>query len=215
MLQKNLSIIAWRLMLLSAFCFILQMARMYQSETLSYIFLPFNLILAWIPLLIARLAQHQQSTLKLAALLCGWIIFFPNSAYIITDLIHLKPRNDIPFWYDTTMLFVFAFTGFITGLLSAVLIYRRLKQTFSTVKCKAIMVAVMFLSGYGIYIGRFLRWNSWDIALHPVSILCDTFVRIANPVEHPQTYAVSIVTGVLLTLTFFTMESFILSSETE
>jgi uncharacterized membrane protein len=106
------------------------------------------------------------------------------------------------------MAFMFAFTGFIAGLLSALLIYQRLLISFSERTCKAIMAGVMFLSGYGIYMGRFLRWNSWDILFHPLSILSDTYVRIANPFEHPLAYLVSITTGLLLTLTFFTMESF-------
>ena len=214
MLQKNLSPIIWRLALLSAFCVTQQIVRMYWSETLSYIFLPANLILAWIPLLIARQVQFEQSISKLTVLLLAWILFFPNSACIITDMIHLKPRNDIPFLFDTTMIFTFAFTGFITGLLSALLIYQRLKKSFSALKSKLLIVFVMFLSGYGIYMGRFLRWNSWDILLHPVRILSDTFVRVANPTEHPQTYAVSIITGTLLTLTFFILESSTNSSET-
>lgn len=215
MLQKNLSVIIRRLALLSAFCFALQIVRMSWSETLGYIFLPANLILAWIPLLVAKQIDQKNSMLKLVSLLSVWIIFFPNSAYIITDLIHLKPRHDIPFLFDTTMVFTFAFAGLVTGLLSALLIYQRLKRSFSIVMSKVIMVAVMFLSGYGIYMGRFLRWNSWDILIHPLSILSDTLVRLANPTQHPQAYAVSLITGVILSLVFFMLESFFQSPEAE
>jgi uncharacterized membrane protein len=215
MLHKNLPAIAWRLALLSFFCIVLQIARMYWSDTLGYIFLPANLILAWIPLLIARSAYKEKSNWKFLLMLGVWMIFFPNSAYIITDLIHLKPRHNIPFLFDTTMVFTFAFTGFLTGLFSALLIYRRVKENLSTVKSKLLIIFIMFLSGYGVYIGRFLRWNSWDILLHPFAILTDTFVRIANPTQHPQTYAFSIYIGILLTLTFFAIESLLSSSETE
>jgi uncharacterized membrane protein len=215
MLQKNLSAITWRFAVLSSFCVLLQIGRMYCSETLGYIFLTANLLLAWIPLLIAQTCYKEKSNWKSFMLFGAWIIFFPNSGYIITDLIHLKPRNDIPFLFDTTMVFTFAFTGFITGLLSALLIYRRMKSVVSPLKCKVLIVAIMFLSGYGIYIGRFLRWNSWDIFLHPLAILSDTFVRVIHPSEHPGTYSVSIFIGMLLTLAFFAIDSFISSSENE
>src|SRR5688500_8959930 len=101
MLQKNLSIIIRRLALLSAFCLVLQIVRMCWSETLGYIFLPANLILAWIPLLVAKQVDRKNSMLRLICLLSVWLIFFPNSAYIITDLIHLKPRHGIPILFDS------------------------------------------------------------------------------------------------------------------
>jgi uncharacterized membrane protein len=215
MLQKNLSAIAWRLASLSSFCVLLQIGRMYCSETLGYIFLTANLLLAWIPFLIAYACYNEKSNWKFLMLFGTWIIFFPNSAYLITDLIHLKPRNDIPFLFDSTMVFTFAFTGFITGLISALLIYRRIKSAVSPLKSKVLIVAIMFLSGYGIYIGRFLRWNSWDVFFHPFAILRDTFVRVVHPLEHIGTYAVSIFIGTLLTLTFFAINSFISSSDIE
>ncbi|MFN8323480.1 MAG: DUF1361 domain-containing protein [Chitinophagales bacterium] len=208
MLSKKISPLLCWLMLLSAFCVVQQLGRMFWTGTLTYIFLPFNLLLAWIPLLVTLLLHKRTTSFRLILLYLVWIIFFPNSAYIITDLIHLKPRNNVPFWFDTSMAFSFAFTGFMTGLASAMLAYQKLLQTFTVRTGKYIMVIIMFSSGYGIYMGRFLRWNSWDILFHPVGIFSDTYTRIMNPTIHHETYAVSLLTGLFLTLTFFALESF-------
>ncbi len=197
-----------KLLLLSGFCFVLTMFRFWATDTISYVFLPFNLILAWIPLGVAYSFSQTKNQFKLFFLFLLWLVFFPNSPYIITDLIHLKPRNNFPLWFDSVFLYSFAFTGLMLGMFSAILIYRKLKEIFSLTTAKGTMLFAMLLSGYGVYIGRFLRWNSWNILTHPFEILGDTLVRLLHPFEYPRTYGMTLLIGALLFLVFMVFESF-------
>lgn len=197
-----------KLLLLSAFCCVLVLFRFKTTDTLSYFFLPGNLLLAWIPLASALLMRRQEKTIP--ALLCFlvWLPFFPNAPYIITDLVHLRPRNDFPLWFDSILLYSFAFTGLVVGMYSAVIIYNRLKELMPRLIAKGIMLSVMLISGYGIYIGRCLRWNSWDLLTDPTGIYYDTIARLAHPFSYPRTYGMTLVVGVLLCLVFSVFESF-------
>lgn len=195
-----------RLFWLSAFCLALELVRL-SIRSSSFIFLSFNLILAWIPLLFALLIERQQKPYLLPFLFAGWLAFFPNAPYIITDLLHLKPRHGVPFWYDTMLLYSFALTGLLVGMYSALLVYYRLKQTAPTWLARLSMLAIMFISGYGIYLGRFLRWNSWDLVTNPDEILMDTLHRLAHPFTYPRAYTMTLVVGILLWLVFSVFES--------
>ena len=197
-----------RLALLSAFCIFIQFLRMFLTGTLTYIFLPWNLLLAWVPVFFAIKASKQSGGLKLMLYAFAWLIFFPNAPYIITDLIHLKPRNEVPLWFDAVLLYSFAFTGLITGIISSLIIYKKMKTIFPIPFPKAIIILVMFLSGYGIYLGRCLEYNSWDIITNPINLLSDTANRLLHPSFYPRTYAVALITGILLSLIFFIFESF-------
>lgn len=203
-----------RLLLLSAFCCVLEAYRLHTSDSLSYIFLPFNLILAWVPVGFALLAGKQNKWWAFAPWFIAWLAFFPNSPYIITDLIHLKPRGVMPFWFDTVLLYSFAFTGLVLGMLSAIIIYNKLKQLSGRYTAKAIMVVVMLLSGYGIYMGRVLRWNSWNLLTHPAGIYYDTVARLTDPFTYPRTYGMTLIFATLLWLVFSVFESLLSAPQT-
>lgn len=202
------SLVIKKLLQLSGFCIVLEVFRLLTTETLVYIFLPFNLILAWIPLRFATLASKQEKNWKFFICFIAWLVFFPNAPYIITDLIHLKARSNFPLWFDLTLIYSFAFTGLIVGMFSAILIYNKLKEIFPRIAAKAIMLSVMLISGYGIYIGRFLRWNSWNLLTDPFAIFYDTLTRIIHPFSYPRTYGMTLMIGVLLCLVFSVFESF-------
>lgn len=196
-----------KLSLLSMFCFALEVARMYATGKVHYIFLLWNLFLAWIPLIVAIAASRDMSKIKFGCYFVVWLLFFPNAPYIITDLIHLKPRSEIPLWFDSILLYSFAFTGLVIGILSAVIIYKRLTEITSPGFSKGILFFSMLLSGYGIYIGRFLRWNSWSILTDPLQLYNDTITRILHPTDYPGTYGVTLMVGTLLCLVFSVFES--------
>jgi len=205
--------VLFKLFLLSSFCFAFEVVRMIATDSLNYIFLPFNLLLAWIPMLFAMLAANEERLGRKLLYLVVWLIFFPNAPYLITDLIHLKPRNDFPLWFDSILLYSFAFTGLMVGMFSALIIYSQLRRVFSSTVSKGFILLMMLGSGYGIYLGRFLRWNSWSLLTHPLSILHDTLARILHPFSYPQTYEVTIMTGLLLSIAFLLFESFTLKEE--
>ncbi len=203
-----------RLVLLSAFCFALELYRLSSTGNAGFIFLPFNLILAWIPVAFALLANHTGKRWLFALCFTAWLVFFPNSPYIITDMIHLKPRAASPYWFDTAMLYTFAFTGLLVGVFSALIIYRRLKQFTGYYTASGIMLLAMLASGYGIYLGRVLRWNSWNLLTHPTGIWYDTLARITDPFMYPRTYGMTLLFGILLWLVFLVFESFTTSYQT-
>lgn len=193
------------LALFSAFCIALEMTRMHLSGTVSFCFLIWNLILAWVPYILAQvftahdLRRHWFSAL---AILAVWVLFLPNGPYIITDLLHLRQRIAIPFWYDVLLVSSYAWLGLLLTLLSVHQIHRKLTDHFAPRKLW-IALATLFLSaGYGIYLGRFLRWNSWDVFYRPIYLLRRSLMELVHPFSHPQPLQVTVVIGTLLTLSY-------------
>ncbi len=211
MLQSKLHSIIPRLALLSAFCCFIEVGRIVITHNITFIFLPWNLILAWVPLWFAMQLKDESRPVHLFLYLATWLVFFPNAPYIITDFLHLKPRINFPFWYDAILLYSFAFTGLLLGILSAHIVFKKLKTLFLPWKAKGLMLFTMLISGYGIYVGRFLRFNTWDLLTNPFQITTDTVSRILHPTVYPRAYCVTIVTGTLLSLIFFIFESILIT----
>ena len=178
---------------------------------LTYVFLPWNLLLAWVPMWLAIRMTDEKQPIKLAVYLAVWLIFFPNAPYIITDFLHLKPQPNCPFWFDSLLLYSYTITGLLLGIFSALLVLKKMKDFFAPWKARGFMLFAMLLSGYGIYVGRFLRYNSWDLLTAPWQIGADTALRLLHPTWYPQTYGVTLMCGLLLTLVFFVFESFSLT----
>lgn len=158
------------------------------SGSIEYAFLVWNLFLAWIPLgsayLISMSADRRRSTLmvSLPAVLLLWLVFFPNAPYILTDLQHLGvPRSGIPLWFDTLLLIWFAWTGLSLGLVALFLMHGMIRREFGRLVGWFFVMVVGFLSGLGIYIGRFLRWNSWDLLLDPLVRISDFMYYASHP----------------------------------
>ena len=171
----------------------------------TFFFLNWNLFLAWIPYLVALslpyFYQKFNSKILIAGVLFCWLLFFPNAPYILTDFLHLKKRMGIPLWYDMMLFLSFAWTGLILGYLSLLEVQKFLSTFFSKKIVNMISVTVLFLCGFGIYLGRFQRWNSWDIVTHPLSLFAD----ILNILSNPQTLGLAIVISVFLLLGYFTL----------
>lgn len=200
-------------LLLTLFCVMLETARLLTTGTFNYIFLPFNLLLAWIPAGLALWTDRQTNNTKMLLLSSAWLLFFPNAPYLTTDLLHLKPRPDFPFWYDTLMLYAYACTGCMLGTFSLLIIYKRWQLSFTKSTARLLLLGAMLLSGYGIYLGRYLRWNSWDALLNPLAIMADTAQRLLHPAMYPRAYGVTLLSALLIWLVFKVFESF-LPSET-
>ncbi len=171
----------------------------------TFFFLNWNLFLAWIPYLIALslpalYKKFNSKILIVGALLC-WLLFFPNAPYILTDLLHLKKRTGIPLWYDMMLFLSFAWTGLMLGYLSLLEVQLFLQKFFSTLFVNLLSISALILCGFGIYLGRFQRWNSWDIIAQPVSLFSD----ILNILTQPHTFGLAIVISVFLLLGYFTL----------
>lgn len=196
--------------LASALCLGLSLVRIWYSDTRLYLFLNWNLFLAWIPLFLAWLlwyfnARRPRPRLVMAALLGGWLLFFPNSPYLVSDLIHLAPRDNVPLWYDAIMLFAFAWNGLMLGFLALWLVHQLVADWFGQVTGWLMVFATMTATGFGIYLGRFQRWNSWDLLVDPVGLLRNIAVYVTNPLDHPRTLAVTLLFAGFLTVAYLTL----------
>jgi uncharacterized membrane protein len=157
------------------------------SGTGRYAFLIWNLFLAWIPFIIAYFTYTLTLNRKwiyvvipIAAFF--WLIFFPNAPYILTDFQHLAyTASDLPVWYDVMMLIWFAFTGLLLGMVSLFLMQEIMRREFGRWVGWTFVALVTSLTGAGVYVGRFLRWNSWDILHNPTGLAHFAFEHAQNP----------------------------------
>ncbi len=178
--QKMLLFLA--LLLASCFSVGLVLARAVVTGSLLFWFLVWNLFLAWLPFLFAEVAHHWRNWrpgLWSAAFL--WFIFLPNAFYIVTDLMHLRPFPTVPIWYDALMIFSFALTGLLLGFLSLQRMQRLVAARVGPWLGWLFAAGTLALSSFGIYIGRFLRWNSWDIFTNPGPLLADIGRNLLTP----------------------------------
>jgi uncharacterized membrane protein len=162
----------------SAACCALLAARIAISGHWRQLYLVWNLFLAWLPLIFALVSAHLHSSDKLRGWLSisaavAWLIFFPNAPYILTDLTHLRASSHERFWVDLTLILLFGLTGLVLGFLSLYLMQRAVARRFGWPAGWLFAAAIAGLSGFGIYVGRFLRWNSWDILFNPLGLLAD------------------------------------------
>ena len=176
----------------TAVCLGLLGLRVTYSHRLVYTYLAWNLFLAWLPMLCALAAYNagkrrsRLSWLVVAGCALAWLLFFPNAPYILTDLLHLQARADAPLWFDLVLLLAFAWTGFMLGLVSLVLMQALVRRAAGAVASWAFAVAVLGLSGFGIYLGRFLRWNSWDVFFSPGACWPTCSAPAASPRRRPH-----------------------------
>jgi len=153
----------------SIICVSLVRFRASLTGSLHYTFLVWNLFLAWIPFIIAYFIyvttmRRRWLYLIVPASYFLWLIFFPNAPYILTDLQHLSYAGvDIPVWYDVILLIWFAFTGLFLGMVSLFLMQEIMRREFGRWVGWGFVLVVAGLTSIGVYMGRFLRWNTWDI----------------------------------------------------
>jgi uncharacterized membrane protein len=203
----------------SVVCCVLLAVRIYYSDSAFYSFLIWNLVLAWIPLILSKsivkadnLGKHKMIT---GSLFVAWVLFLPNSPYIITDLFHLKHIQNIPLWYDLVLIISFAWNGLMIGFVSLLEIQRFLNRKYSKKISWSIIMTMLFLSGFGIYLGRFERWNSWDIITNPIALFIDILDKFLDPFSHPRTIGVTLFFSSFLVVSYLTLFTLIQSKSHE
>jgi len=159
----------------SATSVVLIVARLLFTHNYTYGFLIWNLFLAWLPLVFAVLAREKYRGWRdgerlgwsFWMLSAAWLVFLPNAHYIFTDLIHLTNRLYFSFWVDLAIILSCAFTGLVLGFVSLYLMQSLVTQCYGRVVGWVFVAGVAGLSSFGIYLGRFLRFNSWDVIAQP------------------------------------------------
>ena len=178
--------------------------RVVGARDFRYWFLFWNLLLAWAPLafawgLVTRLPHSRWLTGINIALTFLWLGFLPNSFYVVSDLIHLKSTGEVSLLYDAVLFFSVIFNGFVSGFISLYMVHRELLRRFTRRQAHSVVGVVILLCSFAIYLGRNLRWNTWDILVNPFGLVFDVSDRLINPVAHPQAF--------VTTMTFFLLIS--------
>lgn len=193
--------------LLTVGCILLSFFRWYYTGTKVFLFLNWNLILAIVPWLISRRLLNQKtkpSKISLVVMLFSWLLFFPNAPYILTDLFHLNSTSNMPIWFDLILILMFAWTGMLFGFISLwnmeTLFKSRMKYSRITIWSSLLL----FVCSFGIYLGRYLRWNSWDVIQNPMGIVGDVGERFMSPFDHPRTWGMTVLMGILLNVIYWT-----------
>lgn len=186
--------------------------RLDWSDRASYAFLTWNLFLAWAPYvlsLVARvlLARGLGRAWLLAPLGLGWLALFPNAPYLLTDFIHLRQRPVVPLWFDAALLALFAATGWLLGLLSLEVWKQWLDARWGRACGWAFVAAISLLCGYGIYLGRVERWNSWDVLAEPQRLLSAMAAHLREPLAFPYLPGLTVLFAGLVLLSYAVFEA--------
>lgn len=187
-------------------------ARAWRSDYWGNYGLIWNLFLAWLPYLCSLgmvwLHRRHPRGWWLLVIPAGlWLAFFPNAPYIVTDLWHLRERPPIPFWFDLGFFVTFAWTGCFLGIASL----RSMQTVVQDYVGKAggwlFTLIILTATGFGIYLGRFERWNSWDLVMNPRAILYDIAAWLIHPRANLRAYAFSFLFAAILFVCYLTFTS--------
>jgi uncharacterized membrane protein len=196
------------LLLFFGFIALLIAVRIYYTGSVLYLFLVWNIFLAWIPFIISSLFDKfaDKARWKQGLIFCCWLAFFPNGLYIITDLIHLQIESPVPKWFDAVLLF----SASVAGLMMAFISLYRVEAFLNRIVYKklqpVLIFLILFLGSFGVYLGRFLRWNSWDIISNPFQLLQSIGSRIISPFDHLQTWTVTVTLTVFFYLLYISIK---------
>jgi uncharacterized membrane protein len=174
-LRRETALPVVALFIASTFSVTLVAGRIIWTGNWKYAFLFWNLFLAWLPLVFALLAGEKRRVgaskgAGLSGLAIAWLLFFPNAPYIFTDVIHLTTHFYAHFWVDLVLILICAMTGLVLGFVSLYLMHSMVSSALGRGAGWLFIAFVSAVSGFAIYLGRFLRFNSWDVLIQPVKL---------------------------------------------
>lgn len=189
-------------------------ARRFWSGHPAFHFLVWNLFLAWLPVFFAlvtcTLLTNGQRTKwrRLGAIICGvaWLLFLPNAPYLVTDLGHWRPRGSAPLWFDGLLLVHFAWLGLALGFAALRPMHQLVRRTWGRAAGWAFALATLGLASFGIYLGRFQRWNSWDVLIDPSGLFGEILERVLDPTAHPRTWGFTLMFAQFLIIAYVATE---------
>jgi len=185
---------------LTALTVLLIVAAVAYTGQLSYVRLLWNLFLAWAPLGLAWLALRPGATPWPVRLALGlaWLLFLPNAPYLVTDLMHLRYRGPMPLQYDVVLLFTAALNGLALGLISLYWMQEAVAAWLGQWPGRLFALAALGAAGFGVYLGRYGRWNSWDVVVRPAALARDILLHLVHPRQHWQGWALALLFAALL-----------------
>jgi len=210
LILNHCTIRCFLLIFLSVGCFLLTVIRQAITGRSTFFFLNWNLFLAALPWLISMFVVTQfikkRAKVFSVILLFLWFLLLPNAFYIITDLIYLRDHRQYLFWYDLFMMLIFSWTGFLFGYFSIENIENLYALKLSKLKSIFITIALLFICAFGVYLGRDLHWNSWDIFVDPRNFFLDVLDRFIKPFGHGRTWSFTFLMGTLLNVIYWPLK---------
>jgi uncharacterized membrane protein len=192
-----------------AMCLGLLVVRSAATGQFQFRFLVWNLFLAVLPFPFALATDGLLRTRRwwfAAPTAMVWLLFLPNSPYLVTDLVHLSRRN-APYWYDTLLYGSFAITGMLLCFGSVALIHTSVRDRFGDGRGWFVAIASLLLSAYGIYLGRIERWNSWSALDSPRAIAKSVIAPLHSPLQNARTIGFVALYGALLCVCYLAVAS--------
>jgi uncharacterized membrane protein len=196
----------------SLFCIALALVRDAHTGNGDFRYLIWNLFLAWIPFALAVFVydrwRRRQTGLLLVTLGGIWLLFFPNAPYIATDFVHLRQDPLAPYWYDAVTIAAFAWVGLLLGFASLYLMQTVVRQARGALAGWLFALVAIGLGSLGIYLGRFLRLNSWDALEHPSVLPRIAHAVARDPFAYQEAIAVTLLFTAALSVAYFLLYSF-------
>jgi uncharacterized membrane protein len=199
----------------TALCLVLWVIRAFQLQFVQYHFLLWNFFLAWLPLIVSmaslkymRIMKGRNSTPGLLVLGAAWLLLYPNAPYLTTDFIHLifnplyagYDKEGLLLWYDLVLFFLFAWCGLLLGYLSMRHFHDLVAYSVGVLQGWAFILVVSFLGGFGVYLGRVVRLNSWDVLFNPFRLIEGVLEGI-----NPRAAVFSLLFGMLILIVYVTL----------
>lgn len=202
--MRNVQLLKW-----IAFCLTLLFIRLLKTGESSFIFLGWNLFLAVLPCVFLSVMEKVKMQWQKNLLLIVCILFLPNAPYLLTDLFHLRRNNGAPIWFDLVLISGFAVLGLWLFSMAMSRLLKSLSTLVKNAKYFFVIKTLLFLSnGYGIYLGRYGRFNSWDVVSQPNDLISGIYDSVVNLSRFISTLEITLTFAIFLYLIFGIYESF-------
>jgi uncharacterized membrane protein len=193
----------------SAWCVLLLVVRQHEYGAAGYPYLVWNLVLAWVPLALATLLvvtyARSRSVVELLAVGGTWLLFLPNAPYMLTDFVHLGTEHRL---FDTIVISSFALTALALGFVSLVLVQLVVTRAAGALLGWATVIGSLFAASFGIYLGRVLRFNSWDVVRRPHRLVELAKLRLDDPFGNRYLIGFTLALGGVLVLAYLGLYGF-------
>lgn len=199
--------------LVSGLCVAMFFVRAFATGVTRFVFVPENLALAWLALGFAwalskklklqRWASWQNLTLSLL-----WLFFLPNAWYVLTDFVHVTPSGQISQIFDIVMISTLVFSGFALGFTSLLIVHKEFLKRWSAGQAHLAVATILLAASFAIYLGRDLRWNTWDVLTNPSGIILNVSDRVIDPFGHPRAVNITLLFFGLLSVLYLAIWQF-------
>lgn len=179
------------------------------TRSITYLFLIWNLFLAWIPYWISMALEYLPKKWMAVPMLLAWLVFLPNAPYIVTDLLHVGYHPPVPIWYDTMLIFSFAWTGLLLGYLSILDVQKYLDKNVGENWSAVLVWAAIILCAFGVYLGRYQRWNTWDILTQPYQLFMEIMAVLFYPSNYLGSLGLAVIMAGVLGIGFLTIKTLV------